>query len=194
MTTHYMVKPQQHLDELADYIAFLKPRGIKSYLEIGSKFGGCLWAVVQQAMAPGSRVVAVDLPNSHWGRSESESSLVDCFAHLKRQGHDAHLFLGDSTSDDVVRKVKALSPFDVIFIDANHTEPYVRKDFNNYGRLAKIICFHDIGWNNPTPPGRMPIEVPKVWRALKELYRDDAEFSEIKRDNGHNGIGILEWR
>lgn len=194
MTGHYMVKPQQHLEELAEFVAFLKSEQITSYLEIGSKFGGCLWAVVQGAMPPKARVVAVDLPNSHWGRSESLSSLNDCFAHLKRQGHDAHLFIGDSTDEAIVRKVKALAPFDAIFIDANHTEPYVRKDFNNYGRLSKIVCFHDIGWNNPTPPGRMAIEVPKVWRQLKELHKDDATFAEIKRDNGHNGIGILQWR
>jgi predicted O-methyltransferase YrrM len=187
-------KHQQFQKELDEFIAFLKGKQIRSFLEIGSKFGGCLWAIVQQAMPPQSRVVSVDLPNSHWGRSESEVALRDCIARLKAQGHDAQLFVGDSTSDKIVGQVRALAPFDAIFIDANHTEPYVRKDFANYGRLSPIVCFHDIGWNNPTPPGRMAIEVPKVWRWLKEIYKDAAEFSEIKHDNGHNGIGIMQWR
>jgi predicted O-methyltransferase YrrM len=193
MSGYYLVKPQQHLEELADFIAFLKGKKIKSYLEIGCKFGGWLWAVVQQAMPPKIRVVGVDLPNGPWGRSESLASLNECFAHLSRQGHDAHLFIGDSTNKSVVEKVKALSPFDVIFIDANHTEAYVTKDFSSYGRMGNIICFHDIGWDNPTPPGRMAIDVPKVWRGLKETYKDQASFSEIKRDKRHNGIGILQW-
>ena len=190
---NYMGKIQQHKVELDAFVTYLKRKGIVSFLEVGSKFGGCLWAIAQNAMPPKSKIVSVDLPNSHWGRSESAGCLQDCINHLKQQGHDAHLFLGDSTDPAIVQKVQALAPFDAIFIDANHTEPYVRKDFANYGKLSKIVCFHDIGWNNPTPPGRMPIEVPKVWKGLKELYKDQAAFSEIKHDNGHNGIGIMEW-
>ncbi len=190
---HYTNKPQQHLQELSDYVAYLKGKQIKSYLEIGSKYGGCLWAVVQGAMPPKSKVVAVDLPNNKWGRSDSEPVLKECFAHLKRQGHDAHLFFGDSTHANIVSAVKGHSPFDAVFIDANHTEHFVRTDFANYGRLAPICCFHDIGWNNPTLPGRKQIEVPKVWAELKQTYKDVASFREIKHDVNHNGIGIIEW-
>jgi predicted O-methyltransferase YrrM len=193
MAGHYTTKPQQHADELTEFIAFLKGKQITSFLEIGSKFGGALWAIAQQALAPKSRIVSVDLPNSRWGRSDSERSLRDCITELKRQGHDAHLLIGDSTAASIVSQVKALAPFDAIFIDANHTEPFVRKDFANYGQLSKIVCFHDIGWNNPTPPGRLTIEVPKVWRELKEAHKDQATFLEIKRDTNHNGIGVLQW-
>jgi hypothetical protein len=119
--------------------------------------------------------------------------LRDCIAELVRQGHHAQLMIGDSTAPKIVGQVTALAPFDAIFIDANHTESYVRADFKNYGLLSKIVCFHDIGWNNPTPPGRLAIEVPKVWRELKEAYKDQATFLEIKRDTNHNGIGILQW-
>jgi len=193
MTGNYLTKPQQHLGEIAAFVAYLKEQKIGSFLEVGSKFGGALW-LVTRIMPKGSRVVAVDLPNSHWGRSESQQSLEACFAHLKREGFDAHLFLGDSTSPDIVGKVTALGPFDAAFIDANHTEPFVRKDFASYGKLAKILCFHDIGWNNPTPPGRMAIEVPKVWRELKNTYKDSAAFKEILLDKNHNGIGIMQWQ
>ncbi len=189
---NYLNKPQQHLAEIAAFVAFLKEQKIKSFLEVGSKFGGALW-LITRIMPRGSRVVSVDMPNSHWGRSDTEQSLQACFAHLKREGFDAHLFLGDSTSSEIVSKVDKLAPFDAVFIDANHTEPFVRKDFASYGRMTKIFCFHDIGWNNPTPPGRMAIEVPKVWRELKETYRDAATFREILIDKNHNGIGIMQW-
>ena len=117
-------------------------------------------------MPKGSRLLAVDQPNGPWGRTDSEHSLRGCINELQRLGYDAHLFFGDSTSERTVNLIRALAPFDVVFIDANHTEPFVRKDFASYGKLARYCCFHDIGWNNPTPAGRMAIEVPKVWQEL----------------------------
>jgi cephalosporin hydroxylase len=172
-----------------DYVRQLAP---KSYLEIGCKFGGLMWAVAQVMPRP-SQFVAVDLPNSHWGRSESLESLQACISHLNAKGHRAVLFIGDSTTPPIIENVRRLAPYDLIFIDANHTEPFVRKDFENYGKLAPVVCFHDIGWNNPTVPGRLPIEVPKVWASIKDANKTHANFREIKMDNGHNGIGIIEW-
>jgi cephalosporin hydroxylase len=190
-TPSYIKKIQQHPQELVEFTDFIRQSGVHSYLEIGAKYGGSLWAVAT-AMVTG-RVVCVDLPHGHWGRSDSENPLKECVKHLKRNGFDAYLFLGDSTAPNIVEAVRALAPFDCILIDANHTEPFVRQDFLNYGKLGKYCCFHDIGWNNPTPPNRLPIEVPKVWAELKETFRETAKFREIKHDNGHNGIGILQW-
>jgi cephalosporin hydroxylase len=188
----YLVKAQQHPGELAQFLEFIAAMKPESYCEIGCKFGGLLWAVAQQ-MPKGSRLVAVDKPNGPWGRTDSEQSLRGCIDELVRRGYQARVFWGDSTSLAIVDLVRSLAPFDVIFIDANHTEPFVRADFANYGRLAKTVCFHDIGWNQATPPGRMAIEVPKVWQSLKTAHLLDASFREIKCDNGHNGIGILQW-
>jgi predicted O-methyltransferase YrrM len=188
-------KYQQHDAEIKEFVQFLKGKQVKSFLEVGSKFGGVLWAV-SRVMPKGSRIVSVDLPHGQWGRSDSEPHLKDCIRRLKEAEYDAHVFMADSTEPETVEKVKVLSPFDAIFIDANHTEPYVRKDFANYGKLASIICFHDISWNRPKPTGRMPIDVPKVWAELKQTYRDQASFDEIRRDptGQDNGIGILQWR
>jgi len=193
-TAHsYLQKHQQHVAELAKFVDFVRNSKIESYLEIGSKFGGALWAV-SNVLPKGARIVSVDLPNGHWGRSDSELSLRNCIDQLKRRGFDAHLFLGDSTAQPIIEAVQKLAPFDCVFIDANHTELYVRKDFAHYGKLGKYCCFHDIAWNNPTPPKRIPIEVPKVWKEFKELYRNEAEIQEIKCDVNHNGIGIIYWK
>ena len=191
-TPPYVKKIQQHPAELLEFIKFIRDRDIRSYLEIGCKYGGSLWTVAH-AMSTKGRVVAVDLPHGHWGRSDSEVPLRECVNELQRKGYDAHLFIGDSTDVNIIAKVQALAPFDCVFIDANHTEIYVRSDFTNYGRLARYCCFHDIGWNNPTLPGKLPIEVPKVWAELKETFKNQAGFREIKHDNGHNGIGIIKW-
>jgi hypothetical protein len=121
-----------------------------------------------------------------------EMSLQQCVKQLKKQGFDAQLYVGDSTADYIVHQIQMLAPFDCLLIDANHLEPYVRKDFANYGLLAKHCCFHDVGW--VPHPGYAPIEVPKVWNEIKTIFHDKATFREIKHDNGHNGIGILTWQ
>ena len=112
-----------------------------------------------------------------------------CIAELNRRDLDAHLIIGDSTLPSIIDQVYRLGPYDACFIDANHTAPYVRKDFSNYRKIAKILAFHDIGFfrKNGMPPGKKPIEVPAVWNEIKKDYR----HIEIKRDAQDNGIGVL---
>lgn len=177
---------QQIEAEIAAFTAILVREGVRSYLEVGSKWGGSLWRVAN-ALPAGSRIVSVDLP---WGKRETEPHLISCWKELKARRYDAHLFLGDSTDEKIIDAVRALSPFDAIFIDANHTEPYVRKDWANYGPMGRLVAFHDINWQpRAQPSGKLPIDVPKVWNEIKDGYR----FEEIKLDKRDNGIGIL-WR
>lgn len=185
MTLKYQTEAQQHPQELAWWIALLQRENVRSYLEIGSKFGGALWRVAN-ALPIGSRVTSVDLPNS----KVEESSLVACCAALQVGGYDARLFKGDSTSNDIVRVIGRHAPFDACLIDANHTLPYIRKDFENYGPMCRIVAFHDIGWlPRPAPSNKMPIEVPQFWNEIKSGYRHE----EIKLSSRDNGIGVL-WR
>lgn len=174
----------QHPAELHEFCEFVTAKGVKSYLEIGAKFGGSLWPVVT-SMPSGARVVVVEL--------EKYPSLTRCTHDLRSAGYLVDHITGNSTDPNVLAKVSRYAPFDLILIDANHTEAYVRKDFANYGKLAKYCCFHDIGWTGPDLPGRLPIEVPKVWREIRETFKLQASFTEIKHDRGHNGIGIMEW-
>jgi len=115
--------------------------------------------------------------------------LQQCVSTLKQRGHDMHLIIGDSTAPNIVAQAKALGPYDACFIDANHTEPYIRQDFRNYSAMSKIVAFHDIGFfrEGGMPPGKKPIEVPKVWNEIKNNFR----HVEIKRDKRDNGIGVL---
>jgi predicted O-methyltransferase YrrM len=181
-------KMLQHEAEIAAFVEVLVGAGVRSYLEVGSKFGGSLWRV-GSVLPPKSRIVSIDLGSSG---PEAEKSLTGCVAELRAKGHDAHLLWGDSTAPSVVNAVKNLGPFDAAFIDANHTEPYVRRDYANYSPLATmLIAFHDIAWHRPagTKVGYHPIQVPKVWAELREGH----EHTEIKLDptGRDNGIGIL---
>jgi hypothetical protein len=65
-------------------------------------------------------------------------------------------------------------------------------DWLNYGAMARIVAFHDIGYDlgdRPVPTWK--IEVPKVWNEIKQGYRhEEIKLDPTKRDNG---FGIL-WR
>lgn len=169
--------------ELVEFARVIKSESVKTYLEIGSKFGGSLWHVACAMYKP-SRLVAVDL--------QGNPDLRECCEQLRKLGHDVRLLVGDSVDPKIVAAAGVLGPYDLCLIDANHTEPYVRQDWINYGPMARIVAFHDIGYDlgdRPVPTWK--IEVPKVWNEIKLGY----PHREIKLCHTHrdNGIGIL-WR
>ena len=180
----------QNSGELSQFISVLRADNVRSYLEIGSKFGGSLWRIAN-ALPIGSRVVSVDLPHGDTSFKVSLPALQECVATLKARGYDAHLIVGDSTDQNIVSKVSEFGPYDACFIDANHTEPYVRTDWKNYGPLCRLVAFHDIGHHREggMPSGKKPIEVPKVWNEIKKGFH----HKEIRLDKRDNGIGVL-WR
>lgn len=184
------MKVMQHPAELARFLAIAREAGVRRYLEIGSKFGGSFGAVTR-ALPAGSRSVAVDLPggSKHW--TASRVSLAACVDDLQLAGYDTHLIWGDSTDADVVSRVQALGPYDLVLIDAGHELAYVSADWANYGPMGRIVAFHDIAWCRPAGWTGYRIDVPAFWNGIKKGYR----YEEIKLDptGRDNGLGVL-WR
>jgi hypothetical protein len=180
----------QHEGELADFIALLRQNRVTRYLEIGAKFGGSLWRI-GWALPRGSRIVAVDLPGGTAEWSLSEQSLTACVTALRDIGQDAHVVWGDSADEKIVEVVRALGPFDAVFIDGNHTLSGIRRDWANYGPLARMVAFHDIAWRNEPQDRGYLIDAPAFWAEVKQHH----PHVEIKRDltGRDNGIGVL-WR
>jgi predicted O-methyltransferase YrrM len=185
----YQTAMLQDRIEMRKFLDLIKREKVTRYLEIGCKHGGSLWFIGSE-LPPRSRIVAVDLPHGDRSFKESQPHLEACVDHLLRLGHEAYLLIGDSTDPQVIADVTKLGPFDLVFIDANHTEPYVWADWKAYGELGRMIAFHDIGWiARPEPSKKMPIEVPRVWAEIKQYHRH-VEIRNCPRDNG---IGVL-WR
>lgn len=180
----------QNFLEMEELISVFRAECVRSYLEIGSKFGGSLWKI-GNSLPSGSKIVSVDLPHGDKSFKESLPPLQECIAMLRRKGYETSLIVGDSTDQRVIDDVKKLGPFDAVFIDANHTLPYIKKDWENYGPLGKIVAFHDIGFFRAEglPPHKKPIEVPIFWKELKAQgkYRT----LDIRRDKQDNGIGVV---
>src|SRR3954451_5544763 len=114
----------QHDRELVAFINIIRDLGATSYLEVGAKFGGSFYRIANM-LPKGSRVVAVDLPSGTKAWTASEKSLREVQTDLIQEGYRCDVIWGDSTDPAVIDQVKALGPFDVCLIDANHTLPYV---------------------------------------------------------------------
>lgn len=179
----YKTSALQDPAEIVEFARLVQAEKIRSYLEIGSKFGGSLWHVAC-AMNKGTRLVSVDI--------EGNADLRQCIDQLKFLGYDAHLLVGNSTAPRIIDAADALGPYDLCLIDANHTEVFVRMDWRNYGPMARVVAFHDIAWDQQDRPNKAwKIEVPKVWNEIKTQYRHrEIKLCPSGRDNG---FGIL-WR
>ena len=174
----YETKVAQHPEEFAEFLAILQRNQVRSYLEIGSQYGGSLWQAAS-ALPQKSKVVSID--------SQPTASLRDCIAELNAGGYFAHLLACDSTAPTTVRLASLMAPFDCVFIDGNHTLKYVTSDWLNYGSLGRMIAFHDIA--GISKPGKGRIEVPQMWDMLRKLYK----HIEIIAPGSRRGIGVL-WR
>jgi cephalosporin hydroxylase len=170
--------------EIEALVALLRQEKVTSYLEIGARYGGSLWRIAR-ALPQGSRVVAVDLPDGPGGKAGAIFALRACVGELRRVGYDARLIEGDSQQPSVVEKVETLGPYDCVFIDGDHTLEGIRLDWKNYGRMAKLVAFHDIACSNP----EKPIKALVFWERIKTGYRH-REF-KYHHTGRHNGIGVL---
>lgn len=191
MSTKYLTDAAQDPAEIAAFCALLAAEGVKSYLEIGSKFGGSLWRV-GTAIGPGARVVAVDLPGGTKAWKESEASLKSCCAELQRQGNAAQVIWGDSGDPRVIDQVRKFGPYDAILIDADHRLPGVTRDWLNYGPMGRIVAFHDLAWRRAPEWVGTRIDVPQFWASIKDDFARTQEII-LCPTGKNNGIGVL-WR
>jgi len=153
-------------------------KGAGSILEIGSRFGFTLVDLAHGMT--GKRIVSVDLPESEgWSFLGSEGWLRKNVLQLKEEGYDAHLFIGNSREPEITKSVTSLGPFDVVFIDGDHTYEGVSHDWKAYGHLGKMVVFHDI--RPPQPPEWMGLGVWRLWDELQHLKHESfiAEGSKM---------------
>jgi cephalosporin hydroxylase len=163
----------------------LKPTRI---LEIGSLFGGTLWHWMKETDGKGF-VISIDKPlpvsDERFGKqSVLHRAWWDWAASFKEE---FLLIEGDSTSPSVVSQVKVHMPeIDFLFIDGDHREEAVRRDFENYSPLVRdggVIAFHDIAYEK----GSVYYGVKPLWEELKAKFRTE----EMIEKPGEYGIGVL---
>lgn len=193
MMEDYLMRTSQVESEIVGLIEILQQENVTRFLEVGSRFGGSLWRIAH-ALPVGSLIVSCDSGSGMGGKKPGATlSLKACVADLRREGYDAHLVVGDSQLSGTIAEVEKHAPFDAVFLDADHEYRGVKCDWKNYGRLAPIVAFHDVGWEKPANyQNSKMVEVPILWAELKQKGYKTTEF--IDRSTGGNmGIGVL-WR
>lgn len=181
----------QDEDELARFIALLKARQVRSYLEIGARYGGTFERVMR-ALPVGSTGVAIDFPGGDFGDERSPEDLIAAARRLRELGQDIRLLFGPSDAPEILRR--ALPPYgaryDAILIDGDHSYAGVRGDWETYGLLGRLVAFHDIA----APQGfanrhGCRVEVARLWAELK-AGRPHLEI--VSPDNNTPmGIGVI---
>jgi len=106
--------------------------------------------------------------------------------------------LGDSTSPETFETVKirlAGREIDLLFIDGNHSEAGVRKDYELYGPLARhLVAFHDVGGTRNRAEG-----VNAFWQEMEAaggfmtavFHRSGQAVSLADNLFTHMGIGVI---
>ncbi len=179
--THLMQSPF----ELPDFIFALKQhekdngKKIKRFLEVG--FSSGINNTVLNKFFNFDEIVAVDIFSSSINGDSLSANLMH---------KNLTLICGDSTSKRVLSIVDKFELFDLVFVDANHTYEYVKKDFENYVKMLEkggVIAFHDI--ESPDWPG-----INKFWNELKETGKYDLQEFVSKDYRLQYGIGMLSLK
>ena len=161
---------EQNLAELDLFIALLIERDVRSYLEIGCKFGDTLHRI-GSSLSTGSRIVGIDLPNGDESEGGTKQFILSAITDLNRIGMNAHAILEDSHSFRTRDRVTSLGKWDAILIDGDHSSGGLLCDFILYGPLAPIVAFHDI---------QSQSAVSRLWKELKSSH----ETKEIGKSFG----------
>ena len=158
------------VEEASHVAAVTRFKKARKVLEIGTYDGNTALVLASNLAAPDGSVVTVDLPPDF--SKEQQSSLAHTDVEFNLTERDQ---LGrQSKGHPRIRQVHGDSgeldwstlggPFDVIFIDGCHSEPYVRADTQNaLKQLAPggVILWHDYGL------------IPDVSRVVDEVARQN---------------------
>lgn len=177
--------------ELASLIGIVREIRPRTVLEIGTFRGGTLacWA---ETATPDAQLICIDRLEAIYGIGQADAHA----AHLRqliRPGQTLTFLPLDSQDAATAQAVKdALhgAPIDFLWIDGDHLDAAVRRDFALYSPLVGpggTIAFHDIH-PDPAFPGN---QAHHLWRELKQS-QPVREFIDQDHPGGTGmGIGVL---
>ena len=148
--------------ECAKMFRILKQNPPRTFVEIGSHYGGTLY-VFAGACKIGANIVCID----DGKRAKGRHCLRRVVRTLTEEGYKVTWIRGSSHDDDTVRAATDLCGIrsvDAMFVDGDHSELGVLDDYRDYRGLIKaggLMAFHDI---NTRGTG---CRVYKAWPKIK---------------------------
>jgi cephalosporin hydroxylase len=170
----------QYPNQFSKYLLLLREQNIKSYIEIGCRWGGTFVLTNEYLKMFNSinKSIAIDIIDS--------PVLKYCITNNETQ------FLKINSQSEEFKNYMSNNFFDLIFIDGDHSYNGVKKDYEVSKNSGKIFVFHDI--ISDACPG-----VVKFWNELKNNQDDIYNFFEFVEqyedvwNNTHQkflGIGV----
>jgi SAM-dependent methyltransferase len=157
--------------EFAQWLIFLSRQNCKSYLEIGCWAGASLFMVDSflRATVPGfTRSVGVDITTKRLRKWDD----------YKARYPETEFRICNSENLDL-----GSERFDAAFIDADHSEAAVLRDYERVRNNTEIIGFHDI---------LLPVStVGPAWEKIKAGKRSIEFVTCTERERWMKGIGVL---
>lgn len=165
----------QYPGQFAPYLADLADRGIQSYLEIGTRYGGTFMITVEylRRFNPVNTAIAID-PH----RAEELADYIHGFGLFNFRYINA-----DSHGWDARRAVDLYAPFDLALIDGDHSPEGFGADWLMVKPYARTIAVHDMD-NDGYPHIREWFE---RYSGEKKAYR--RQYPDV--EGSHAGIGVV---
>ncbi len=180
-TAVFQKKAIQKPEELAQLHQLITKTQPKIIVEIGSAQGGTAWMWEQTSA---EKIILIDLPFGIHGGGEPVQSISSRMQILHGNSHHV------STKNKLL-KLLGDTKIDFLFIDGDHSEYGVKRDYELYSSLVApdgIIAFHDIVYHINCPD----VEVYKLWELLKkstDYYHAEYITPSIP---SWGGIGVLQ--
>lgn len=159
--------------EFASLLNMVKDLNPDAILEIGSDAGGTLYAWGQLA----EKVYSIDLPQGPFHTTEGPLN-----------AYGAECRAGDSHDHASMQWAFARSPFDMVFIDGDHTYEGCWQDFRDYAPFVRpggLVVLHDICYHGETSA----CGVDRVWQEASKGYERKVEL--IQTPTHWGGIGVM---
>lgn len=156
-------------DQIAKALVYFSKFKINSFCEIGVMQGGNFLFI--------SEYLRRFNPDTHCTGVDPANCIDTEIREIIKQ--EAWLTFGSYTSNEI-----AGTKFDLVFVDGDHTTPWLIKDWENIGRAAKICAFHDL--QEPTCP-----DVGLFWATLQDENKTKIEFLDDPSGRKIHGIGII---
>ena len=187
INTGYGIGMIQVYDEIYRTMEFLSSKNISTFLEIGTNKGGSFacWILICKPELG----ISIDLPNGVFGTNDFNEqernellSQFDCETHFISQNSQDPLNLID------VERILNGRKIDFLFIDGDHTEEGVTRDFFLYKHLVADggwIGFHDI----------KKTEFHHSVNCFVDFFWDKLEGDKVEFTNYQHqtcGIGIIQ--
>ena len=152
---------QQNSDEIAPCIHYILQSGlsVNGYLEIGAAAGGTTYLINHFLHPKGIVIVDDGMHPRAWMRNKILS------------GINVEYITGLSYNESILQAAKQFAPYDLIFVDADHSYPSVRADVTLYLPLLSsggFMVMHDSTYFKDD-----------VGRVVREL-QSDAQVKFIK--------------